>query len=385
MVGGIDYFDEENDGQINMATALRQPGSAIKPITYFAAFMKDVTPSTVIYDVPKEYKTNSGEGFIPNNYDGKYHGLVLPREALASSYNLPAVEMLNRIGIEEFMNTSTKLGITSFKRIDEYDLALTLGGGEISLLQLTNAYASIEEGGDYSDTVLIKEVKDNKGKLIYKNNGIIKQNQFGEYSKQAAYLVTDILSDPIARIPGFNENNPLVLPFDAAAKTGTTTDWHDNWTIGFTSDHSLGVWIGNNNNNAMKDITGITGAAPIWHDFFIEVYKYYGSEPPQFTRPQGITEVEICKKSGLLPDGICPETYKEIFIEGTEPKERSNINILMNIDIRNGLPAGQNCPTQYISSKIFTNVSTRNLFMGSPKHKRFHTDAIFSVMSFKQY
>lgn len=352
MVGGIDYFNEENAGQVNMATSLRQPGSAIKPLTYLTAFNNGLTPGVVIYDVPKEYKTRSGEGFIPNNYDGKYHGLVLPREALASSYNLPAVEMLNRVGLQSFLDTARKLGITTFKRENEYDLALTLGGGEVNLTELTNAYSTIEEGGQFTETYVINEVKDLEGKSLYRYKPVSKEQVLGDKGQSKAYLVTDILSDPLARIPGFNEKNPLVLPFEVAAKTGTTTDWHDNWTIGYTSDHSLGVWVGNNNNKPMKEITGITGAAPIWHDIFLEVYKYFGSEPPPFSQPSDIKEVEICKKSGLIPNEYCTEKYKEKFIAGTEPKEISAIHNLVRIDNRNGLLAGENCPDTYGEDKI---------------------------------
>jgi len=351
MLGGIDYFDATHSGQVNMTTALRQPGSTLKPVTYAAAFMQDYTPATLIYDVKKVYKTKNGEGFTPNNYDGRYHGLVLAREALASSLNLPAVDMLDRIGVGSFLKVAKDLGITTFTQEDRYDLSITLGGGEIKLLELTNLFASFAMGGEHIEPFAIQKIVTDNGNILYEHQTELGKQVLGDKGKQIAYLISNILSDPKARIPGFSEKNPLVLSHPAAVKTGTTTDWHDNWTVGYTPSYTVGVWVGNNDNHPMRDITGVVGAAPIWNQFFEEFLKDKPTE--QFIRPEGIKEVEICAISGKLPDGLCPEKTSELFLEGTEPKETSTLYKEVLIDKRNGLLAGNFCPKQFVEEKVF--------------------------------
>lgn len=351
MLGGINYFDVFHAGQVNMATSLRQPGSALKPVTYATSFMQGYTPATLIYDVKKVYKTKKGEGFTPGNYDGRYHGLVLAREALASSYNLPAVEMLNRIGIDNFLITARKLGITTFTQKERYDLSITLGGGEVKLLELTNLFASFARGGEYLEPYAIQTVSNDDGKVLYEHRAKQGKQALGNKGKQISYLITNILSDPKARIPGFGEKNPLNLSHPVAVKTGTTTDWHDNWTIGYTPSFTTGVWVGNNNNSPMKDITGVTGAGPIWNQFFEEFLK--GKPIEQFDKPKGLKKVEICTLSGELPSDLCPNRSVEIFIEGTEPKSLSNLHKKFLIDKRNGLLATEACPRQFTEEKIF--------------------------------
>ncbi len=353
MLGGIDYFDTKNAGEVNMTVALRQPGSALKPITYATAFMQGYTPATLIIDAPKVYKTKKGEGYTPNNYDGRYHGLVLAREALASSLNLPAVEMLSHVGIPSFLNTAHSLGITTLHQEDRYDLSLTLGGGEIKLLDLTNVYASFARSGEYKAPYAIEKITSDEGNLLYQHKTDQGIQVLGKTGKQIAYLISNILSDPQARLLGFYEKNPLVLSHPAAVKTGTTTDWHDTWTVGYTPDFTVGVWVGNNDNHAMKDITGVVGAAPIWNQFFEEFLK--GKPVEQFTQPQGINTVQICKLNGLLPDTLCPSKMSEIFINGTEPKKISSIYKKVKIDKRNALLAGVSCPTEYIEERILIN------------------------------
>ncbi len=321
LLGSIDYFNESIGGQNNMALALRQPGSAMKPVTYAAAFEdKLATPATAIEDSPKVYLTLRGEGFLPHNYDGRYRGIVLAREALASSYNLPAVEMLSRVGIGKFLDLAHKMGVTSMQQTDRYDLALTLGGGEVNLLELTNLYATFARSGLYKPTFLIEKIIDNSGKTVYLNNNTEGVRALDE---RAAYLITDILSDKRARIPTFGEKNLLLVAAPAAVKTGTTTDWHDNWTIGYTPDFTVGVWVGNSDNHPMRDITGITGAAPIWNQITSNLIRY--KTPGSFIKPVGIVEKEICSWDGLLVSDKCDEQYTEKFIEGTIPNEYSSL------------------------------------------------------------
>lgn len=323
LLGSVDYFDENIQGKNNMALALRQPGSSIKPITYAASFQEEIaTPGTPIDDFPKVYLTKKGEGFLPHNYDGQYRGRVLVREALASSYNLPAVEMLERVGIENFLNLAHQMGITSMKDVERYDLALTLGGGEVNLLELTNMYATFARGGKWIPTQLVAKVTDNEGKIIYLADTSVFRAVLDE---EVAWLVTDILSDKKARIPTFGEKNALSLSKPAAVKTGTTTDWHDNWTVGYTPDYTVGVWVGNSDNRPMREISGITGAAPIWNGIFEELLKF--SDSREFVKPEGISEVEICAWDGLLPGDACAERYWESFIKGTEPIEVSTLKL----------------------------------------------------------
>jgi len=350
MLGGINYFDMKQDGQVNSALSPRQPGSAIKPITYTAAFLKDITPATLIYDVKTSYPTKKGEGFIPNNFGDKYHGLVLAREALASSYNLPAVEILHRIGLDAFLKTAKALGITTFTHTASYDYSITLGANEVSLLELTNAYATIDRGGMYVEPYAINKITDEKHKTVYthpKKNPI---QQLGPNGPKATYLVTDILSDPLARMPGFGEKNYLTLSRPAAVKTGTTTDWHDIWTIGYTPSYTVGVWMGNNNNDAMRNISSAEGVAPVWNQFFEEFLKDKKIE--EFVKPAGIVTKEICSLSGALYDSLCPERKQEIFIEGTEPKKISTLHKLTRIDNRNGLLASSSCPHSVVVDRL---------------------------------
>lgn len=322
LLGSVNYFDQSIAGQNNMVLAERQPGSAMKPVTYAAAFEdKIATPATVIDDSPKVYLTSKGEGFLPHNYDGRYRGVVLTREALASSYNLPAVEMLSRVGIERFLNLAHKMGISSMRETDRYDLALTLGGGEVNLLELTNLYATFARNGIWRPTVIIQKVVTDSGKVLYQEDNI---QQHKAIDEKVAYLITDILSDKNARIPTFGQKNLLALGTNVAVKTGTTTDWHDNWTVGYTPDYTVGVWVGNADNHPMKDITGITGAAPVWNQVMQNILKYY----PQgnFKEPEGITEKMVCSWDGLLAGNSCTQRYLEKFIAGTEPQEYSNLN-----------------------------------------------------------
>ena len=350
MLGGIDYFDSSHSGEVNLAVSARQPGSALKPITYATAFEQGFTPATLIFDVKKVFRTKKGEGFTPNNYDGLFHGMVLAREALASSFNLPAVEMLSRIGIKAFLSTAHAMGITTLQSEDRYDLALTLGGGEVTLLDLSNVFATFARGGIAKEPYIIASITTDTGKTIYQHHDLAGTQVLGKNGPQVAYLISNILSDPKARIPGFGEKNPLVLSHPAAVKTGTTTDWHDNWTVGYTPSYTVGVWVGNTDNHPMREVTGVMGTGPIWNQFFEEFLK--GKPIEQFTTPIHIKNEVVCSLTGLLDDGICPEKQDEIFIEGTEPKQRSNIHKKIQIDTRNNLLATTDCPSMYVRDEI---------------------------------
>lgn len=324
MVGSADYNNESISGQVNMAISPRQPGSAIKPITYLAAFEKGWTASSLIWDVSSKFPASgladdTSLGYEPVNYDEKFHGPVTVRTALANSYNVPAVKTLFAIGIYDDPSTSgedgmiataKRLGITTFTRSD-YGLSLTLGGGDVTLLELTGAYATLANNGNRIPAVAITRIVDYNGEEVYKYpSPAANQATRAEH----AYILSTILSDNEARAPAFGADSVLKLSFPAAVKTGTTNDFRDNWTIGYTPDLAVGVWIGNADYSAMEDISGVAGAAPIWAEFMeMAVPSVSGGNPSSFSRPSGIVEKEICSVSGAEPSEWCPSKRREIF------------------------------------------------------------------------
>ncbi len=315
MVGSANYSDPRINGAVNVAIAPRQPGSAIKPFTYAAAFSRDYTPATVVDDVPSAFPTKEGIPFQPQNYDLQFHGPVTLRTALANSYNIPAVKVLAHVGIPAMLNMAHAAGITTMNDARRYGLALTLGGGEVRLLDLTDAFGSFATGGIHHDPVAILRVVDSAGKVWQEWRPASGRRAL---SPQVAYLITSILSDNSARMPAFGESSPLLLDRPAAAKTGTTSDFHDNWTVGYTPELVTGVWVGNADNTAMRDVTGISGAAPIWHDFMESALQ--NLPVSGFSRPPDIVQETICPGTGLPPTAACPDHFAEVFIAGTQPR-----------------------------------------------------------------
>ncbi len=329
MVGSSDFNNETIDGQVNMAVAPRQPGSSIKPLTYAAAFEKGWTPSTLIWDVKSEFPPSGNandtrDPYIPVNYDGKYHGPVLVRTALGSSYNIPAVKTLQFVGIyddpatpeeEGFIKFAEKMGITTLTRSD-YGLALTLGGGDVSLLELTSAYAIFANQGVRAEPFAIAQIVDHQGNVVYEHELKTEQVIGSEY----AYLISDILADNTARTPAFGANSILRLPFKASVKTGTTNDFRDNWTLGYTPDIAVGVWVGNADYTPMQNTTGLTGAAPIWADVIqYAVQRYQGGAPSSIPQPSAIITEIVCSVSGTRPSEKCPSEKSEIFNNSQPP------------------------------------------------------------------
>jgi penicillin-binding protein 1C len=315
MVGSADYSNRAIDGAVNVALAPRQPGSAIKPFTYAAAFSRDYTPATVVEDEPSAFPTREGIPFIPQNYDLQFHGPVTLRTALANSYNIPAVKVLAHVGIPAMLNMAHGAGITTMNDVSRYGLALTLGGGEVRLLDLTDAYGAFATGGVHHDPVAVLRVTDGQGRVLRQWTPEPGRRAM---SPQVAYLVTSILKDNNARIPEFGSQSPLLLDRPAAAKTGTTSDFHDNWTVGYTPDLVTGVWVGNADNTAMRNVSGISGAAPIWHDFM--AWALAPVPVHDFGRPPGLVNEVICPGTGLPPDATCTDRFNEVFIAGTQPR-----------------------------------------------------------------
>ncbi len=323
MLGSVDYKDDAIDGRVNVAIRERQPGSSIKPITYVTAFQQGISPAKVIWDVETEIPLEEGEIYRPQNYDEEFHGPVRLRDALANSYNIPAIKLLREVGIAETLDTAHRMGIRGLQKDPNYyGLSLTLGGGEVTLLDLTTAYATLSNGGKYVPPQAILWVADSEGRVIYEYEPPSPQPVL---DPRAAYLVTDILSDNAARTPEFGPNSALKVSQPAAAKTGTTNDFRDNWTLGYTPYLTVGVWAGNSDNSPMVHSSGLTGAAPLWHDFMEGVFaspellselrEIIGPLPQTFERPDGIVEAEICVLSNLQePTAKCPEKRPELFI-----------------------------------------------------------------------
>jgi membrane carboxypeptidase/penicillin-binding protein PbpC len=387
MLGSPDYFDPRIDGAVNATMATRQPGSSIKPLTYAAAFdpqlaaahgYQPLTAASMLVDVRTAFVTQEGQPYVPENYDRVWRGPVLLRQSLASSYNLIAVKVLDYIGLTALTDLARAMGITTFDN-KNFGLALTLGGGEVRLLELTAAYGALANGGRRVEPVTITRITDHQGQVIYQLPRDINPGP-QVLDPRAAYLITDILSDNYARRSTFGAGSALHLSRPAAAKTGTTQDWRDNWAIGYTPDMVVGVWAGNADNEPMRHISGVTGAAPIWRDLMEELHK--GQPAQDFTRPAGLVEKTVCADNGLAPvdrsnvqtfnvqpssihnsqltiDNSqfplpCPHTLTELFISGTEPQRLDDWHQTIALDRRNGLRAGPGCPLEFVSPQTYT-------------------------------
>ncbi len=316
MVGSADFNSTAIDGQVNVALSLRQPGSSIKPFNYIAAFEKGYTPATMIWDTKTTFTNQYGQQYTPTNYDGKFRGAVLLRSALAQSLNVPAVKTLEYVTIPDFLKLTERVGI-HFPPNDQYGLALTLGGGEVRLLDLTTGYGVLANNGVLVTPTVISKVVLPDGQV---ERDYLQNNNAGQVvDPDYAYLITSILSDNAARTPAFGANSVLKTSRPTAVKTGTTNDYRDNLTVGYTPDLVVGVWVGNTDNSEMEGVTGVTGAAPIWHEIIEKVTE--GTPVKDFTRPSGIIEAEICLDGGHAPSASCPadRRAKEVFKSGQGP------------------------------------------------------------------
>lgn len=351
LVGSADYFDESIAGSINMVISPRQPGSAFKPFLYAQALdprnPNPWTAATPMLDVTTTFPTHEETSYTPKNYDGLEHGLVPVRQALASSLNIPAVLTLEHDGIANTIHFAEQLGITTLGDPNEYDLSLALGGGQMTLFELTSAYAVLANEGIATDHPIILDVLDADGTLLLEPTPAPSHQIL---DPRVVWLLSDILSDDDARALGFGHNSTLKIDRPAAVKTGTTTNFHDNWTIGYTPDLVVGVWVGNSDYQAMKDVTGLTGAAPIWHEVIRKALE--GKPKREFARPDGLVQMEVCALSGLLPTEFCNHTRTEWFIAGTEPTQPDNIYQQVTIDTLTGALAGASTPVDRVQTRI---------------------------------
>ena len=319
MVGSVDYTAE--GGQVNVTLAPRQPGSALKPFVYAAAMQRGWTPATVIWDTPSEWRSSDGVVYQPRNYDNAWHGPLRLRMTLANSLNIPAVKALEHVGVENFVELMTRLGVTTFNDPARYGLAMALGSNEVKLLELAGAYNTLRNGGLHQPLVAVLKVSNSRGELIEKWEPQPGRQVLGPQGQQIAYLITSILSDNQARRYMFGPNNVLELPdgLTAAAKTGTSNDFRDSWAMGYTPEVTVGVWVGNNDSTPMQEIAGSNGAGLIWRDTMLSYLQ--GRSPQPFLRPAGIVEEEICADTGGKAGGGCPRTLVEQFVVGTAPAQ----------------------------------------------------------------
>lgn len=351
MVGSADFNNPDISGQVNIALRPRQPGSSIKPVTYIAAFEKGWTPATLILDNPTTFNTKP-QPYAPKNYDDKFHGILTVRDVLANSYNVPAVKTLNFVGVPDMIKMAERLGIKSLsgKNYDNNYLSLTLGGGEVTLLEETTAYAVFANQGRRVTPTAIMEITDSSGKKI----PLDEPDQSEVVKPQLAYQITSILSDNAARTPAFGPNSPLKVSRPAAVKTGTTNDSRDNWTVGYTADGVVvGVWVGNANNSAMRGTSGVTGAAPIWHDFIEEVIR---DPVKDFTPPPDMTQKTICADTGFVANELCQRKRNEIFWNRNVPPV-DFVHTKYVADKFTGQPYNETCPPNLREERVVTNFS----------------------------
>lgn len=337
MVGSVDYHNDQIDGRVNVALSPQQPGSSIKPLTYAAALSPvggaapSWTAADILWDVPVDYPQFDSSTYAPVNYDGRFHGPVRLRTALANSYNVPAVLALQDIGVPRLIEFAQSMGITSWQDDpSRYGLSLTLGGGEVTPLELTTAYAVFANGGKQVTPVSILRVTKSDGEVLYDYQP---PAPIQVIDPRVAFLISDILDDDAARVPAMGQDNPLALPFPAAAKTGTTNDFRDNWTMGFTPGLVVGVWTGNTDNSEMLHISGLTGAAPLWSAYMQAVYSDYdllasltvNGMPPanEFVPPSGLEKRPLCRLSSVVVGATdCTQSGSEWFL--TESLERDD-------------------------------------------------------------
>ncbi len=313
-VGSADFFNDSIFGQNDGIQMRRQPGSALKPFIYAEAFQRGYTPATVIPDLDTAFNAPKGS-YSPKNYDRRLHGPVRAREALANSYNVPAVRVADDVGLGNALSVLRRAGFESLKAgAEHYGLGLALGNGEVSLWEAARAYSGLSRGGVVHPLIPVLRAWDAEGRELPIRRDL-KPRRFAD--SRAVALVTHILSDNAARARAFGLDNALRLPFPAAAKTGTSKGYSDNWTVGFTKERTVAVWAGNFDGTPMIQVSGITGAAPIFKRVMTRAMK--AVTPRELVDRTGLEMVSICPLSGHVAGANCPAAMDELFVSGTAP------------------------------------------------------------------
>lgn len=357
MIGSRDYFDATAEGQVNVTLASRQPGSSIKPLMYATAMeLKELNPGSILVDTPTCFTAPGQQPYCPKNYDGSFKGPVTLRDSLGNSLNIPAVKGLRIIGVEPFMEQATKMGITSWNDPSRYGLSLTLGGGEVRMIDLAQAFTVLANQGvkvpltpilkieNYKGAVLAEVNPEERAETLEYLNSHEQDAQEGDLSRvmhrAPAYLTSHIMQDNNARQMAFGSRSELVIPNQVvSAKTGTTNDLKDNWTVGFTPEFLVITWVGNNDNTPMNPylVSGVTGAAPIWND--IMSYILQGKEPTWQDKPEDVASGFVCA-SGFPSNKSdqCQGRYTELYWTESKPSYAQLVKENVWIDPRTGLP-----------------------------------------------
>ncbi|RPJ00207.1 MAG: hypothetical protein EHM39_05230, partial [Chloroflexi bacterium] len=387
MVGSVDYWNEGIQGNYNAALAQRQPASAFKPIVYTAAFLQGplpgypngITAATMTYDVGMEFD-NGGQPYTPVNIDRQYHGPMTVRDALANSYNVPPVQLVNLIGVGPVIRTAHRLGVRSLNQASQYGLALALGSAETSLLDLTYTYNVFNTGGYMAgmpvhkdeetpglrtlNPVAVLRIEDADGRVLWQYADETATFQRRLILEPAlAYIMTDILADNEARQPAFGRDNAMQLTRPAAVKTGTSNDNRDSWTVGYTPQIVTGVWMGNNNNHSMNDVTGESGAAVVWHAIMEYVHTRDSLPVQDWPQPASVVERVVCQTSGLLPTRYCPQV-RELFLADpalgldTQPVQADPYWKNYSVNVCTGRLANASSPPACVEDIVFFDYPT---------------------------
>lgn len=356
MVGSKDYFNAEDDGQVNVTLRPRQPGSSIKPLVYATAFQeKLLNPGTILIDEPTCFENPGQKPYCPKNYDGSFHGPVTIRQSLGNSYNIPAVKAIRIVGVETFMNQAAHMGITGWEDPSHYGLSLALGGGEVRMIDMAQAFSVLANEGVKIPLTPILEITDYRGNVIQENDIEERKKalkEVNEYDIQTegvaqrvmdrgpAYLASHIMQDNTARQQAFGPRSALVIPNQVvSAKTGTTNDLKDNWTVGFTPEYLVISWVGNNDGSKMNGrvVSGVTGAAPIFNDIMSFVLQ--GKEPLWQEKPPDVVSRGVCV-SGFPPQegDNCSQRGNELYWEKSKPSASEITTTNVWIDPTTGLP-----------------------------------------------
>lgn len=312
LVGSVDW-NNEDFGKVNMAVTPRQPGSSFKPVYFAEALAKGtITPATIIRDEPTDFG-----GYKPENFDFAFRGDISVRNALAQSLNIPAVKVMDELGVRQSVAAAERMGISTLGNPSDYGLSLALGAAETQLVEMTNLYAGFANGGQQKPYTTVSSIRDKYNDETYKNENQAKN----VLSAEGAYLISDILSDDVARAPTFGSSLTVPANYDVAVKTGTTDDSRDAWTIGYTPEIAVGVWVGNNNNEVMR-LGGSSMAGPIWMTTLMSAME--GQESKGFTRPDGIVEISICA-DGTRASQPGAGTRIEVFLRSAQPTGNCNV------------------------------------------------------------
>jgi penicillin-binding protein 1C len=346
-VGAPDLRDEAHFGHNDGVLARRQPGSALKPFVYSLAMERlGFTASTVLPDVALHFTTTDGD-YHPNNYDGLFHGPVRLREALGNSYNVPAVWTASLLGPERLLHRLRELGFPLTDSAATYGAGLALGGGEVRLIELANAYATLARGGVLLPVRPLREATTGDGSPI----DLIRSPPRRVIDERAAFVVTHILKDKGARSAAFGEGGVLEMPFETAVKTGTSKGYRDNVTVGYTPDLTVAVWVGNFDGSPMQGVSGVSGAGPLFRAAMLAAARL---RPPRaFDRPDGLAEAEVCSLSGARPTSLCPHRRRELFLAGSIPSAVCTMHEEVRVDSRSGLRAGPGCEDSVVETRVF--------------------------------